>query len=41
MDEINYIYNESNPINDHKVNMEKVQKVVNIIRKKSPYNQIC
>ena len=41
MDEINYIYNESNPINDHKVNIEKVQKVVNFIRNKSPYNQIC
>jgi hypothetical protein len=41
MDEINYIYNESNPINDHKVNMEKVQKVVNIIRNKQPYEKIC
>ena len=41
MDEINYIYNESNPINDHKVNMEKVQKVVNIIRNKQTYTKIC
>jgi glycosyltransferase involved in cell wall biosynthesis len=36
-----YIYNESNPLNDHKVNMEKVQKVVNIIRNKQPYEKIC
>jgi hypothetical protein len=40
MDEINYIYNESNPINDHKVNMEKVSLTVNIIRNKIPYNGI-
>ena len=35
------LYNESNPINDHKVNMEKVQKVVNIIRNKQTYIKIC
>jgi RimJ/RimL family protein N-acetyltransferase len=28
-------------ISDHKVNMEKVQKVVNIIRNKQPYEKIC
>ena len=35
--EINYIYNESNPINDHKVNMNKVINTVNKIRNKKPY----
>ena len=33
-----YIYNESNPLNDHKVNMSKVSSIVNIIRNKSEYN---
>ena len=40
MDDINYIYNESNPINDHKVNLDKVQNIVNLIRNKKPYNRI-
>jgi len=35
-----YIYNESNPLNDHKVNMSKVSSTVNIIRNKVPYNGI-
>jgi len=35
-----YIYNESNPLNDHKVNMGKVSSTVNIIRNKIPYNGI-
>jgi glycosyltransferase involved in cell wall biosynthesis len=35
-----YIYNESNPLNDHKVNMGKVSSTVNIIRNKVPYNGI-
>lgn len=34
---INYIYNESNPLNDHKVNMSKVMEVVQKIRNKKPY----
>ena len=33
-----YIYNESNPLNDHKVNMGKVSSTVNIIRNKPQYN---
>jgi len=33
-----YIYNESNPLNDHKVNMPKVSSTVNIIRNKPQYN---
>ena len=32
-----YIYNESNPLNDHKINMDKVNLIVNIIRNKKPY----
>lgn len=35
--DINYIYNESNPLNDHKVNMSKVIQTVNKIRSKKPY----
>jgi len=33
-----YIYNESNPLNDHKINMGKVNSTVNIIRNKPQYN---
>ena len=32
-----YIYNESNPLNDHKVNMSKVSSTVNVIRNKPEY----
>ena len=35
-----YLYNESNPLNDHKVNMPKVNSTVNVIRNKSEYNLI-
>jgi glycosyltransferase involved in cell wall biosynthesis len=35
-----YIYNESNPLNDHKVNMPKVSSTVNVIRNKQHYNLI-
>ena len=38
--EILYIYNESNPLNDHKVNMPKVSSIVNVIRNKSEYDLI-
>jgi hypothetical protein len=37
---INYIYNESNPINDHKVNMNGVTSTVNKIRNKQEYKKI-
>jgi len=37
---ITYIYNETNPLNDHKVNMSKVNSTVSIIRNKQPYNLI-
>ena len=40
MTDINYIYNESNPINDHKVNLPKVQEIVNKIRRKQPYQKL-
>jgi glycosyltransferase involved in cell wall biosynthesis len=40
MDEINYIYNENNPINDHKVNLEKVGYIANKIRNKKPYSKL-
>lgn len=38
--ETNYIYNESNPINDHKVNLNKVMTTVNKIRNKKEYQKL-
>ena len=38
--EVNYIYNESNPLNDHKVNIDKVMSTVNKIRNKKEYQKI-
>lgn len=38
--DILYIYNESNPINDHKVNMGNVIQTVNKIRNKKEYTKI-
>jgi glycosyltransferase involved in cell wall biosynthesis len=35
-----YIYNESNPLNDHKVNISKVSSTVNTIRNKKEYKKI-
>ena len=40
LSEINYIYNESNPINDHKVNMSNVINTVNKIRNKPEYKKL-
>lgn len=40
MNEINYIYNETNPINEHKVDMFMVNKHANAIRNKKPYPQL-
>jgi len=40
MSEVNYIYNEQNPLNDHKINMDKVNKYVNYSRKKETYNKL-
>ena len=35
-----YTYNQSNPINDHKVNLSLVYSTVNIIRNKPPYQPL-
>jgi glycosyltransferase involved in cell wall biosynthesis len=35
-----YIYNESNPLNDHKINMSNVLKTTNIIRNKPSYPKL-
>lgn len=35
-----YIYNESNPLNDHKVNMPNVVKTTTLIRNKTPYRKL-
>lgn len=40
MNEINYVYNESNPINDHKVDLNLVNEIANKIRNKSKYTKI-
>jgi glycosyltransferase involved in cell wall biosynthesis len=40
MPEINYVYNEDNPINDHKVNMGSVSRIVNILRNKEKYAKL-
>jgi glycosyltransferase involved in cell wall biosynthesis len=40
MSEINYTYNEGNPLNDHKVNMQKVTEIVNKIRGYKPYKRL-
>ena len=38
--EILYVYNESNPLNDHKVNMSVVNNTTSIIRNKKPYKRL-
>jgi glycosyltransferase involved in cell wall biosynthesis len=40
MPEINYIYNEHNPINDHKVNMPEVIRICNEIRVMPQYKKL-
>ncbi len=40
MSEINYIYNEQNPLNDHKVNLDRVKYYVNYAKNKNKYNLI-
>lgn len=40
MNEINYVYNEQNPLNDHKVNMAAVNNIVSQIRNKSKYKRL-
>jgi glycosyltransferase involved in cell wall biosynthesis len=38
--DINYIYNESNPLNDHKVDIQKVMLTTRKIRNKPPYKKL-
>ena len=40
MNDINYIYNETNPINEHKVDMTMVTDHAIRIRNKAPYNRL-
>jgi glycosyltransferase involved in cell wall biosynthesis len=40
MKEINYVYNEQNPINDHKVDILMVNHIADKIRKMNSYNKI-
>ena len=40
MTDVNYIYNEGNPINDHKVDMSLVTDIAVKIRNKTPYEKI-
>jgi glycosyltransferase involved in cell wall biosynthesis len=40
LSDINYIYNESNPINDHKVNISNVIATANKIRNKPEYSKL-
>ena len=37
---INYIYNDLNPLNEHKVDLPKVSSTANIIRNKPSYNKL-
>jgi hypothetical protein len=38
--DILYVYNESNPINDHKVDLSKVRNIHNLISNKTPYKKL-
>lgn len=40
MKDINYVYNEQNPINDHKVDLILVNEIANKIRNKQPYKKL-
>lgn len=40
MSDINYVYNEQNPINDHKVDLNLVNEIANKIRNKKPYSRL-
>ena len=39
MSDINYVYNEQNPINDHKVDLTLVNEIAVKIRAKEPYKR--
>lgn len=38
--DINYVYNEQNPINDHKVNVTKVRQIESILKGYPKYNKL-
>lgn len=40
MTDVNYIYNESNPLNDHKVDIMLVNEIANKIRNKQKYKKL-
>jgi len=40
MPEINYVYNDSNPLNDHKVDLSLVNEIADKIRKKIKYGKL-
>jgi glycosyltransferase involved in cell wall biosynthesis len=40
MDEINYIYNEENPLNDHKIDLSLVNEIAIEIRNKKKYDKL-
>mgnify|MGYP003625302275 FL=1 len=40
MTDINYVYNEENPLNDHKVNMSSVNEIVVKIRNREQYKRL-
>lgn len=40
MHDINYVYNEENPLNDHKLHLWRVQHVNSIIRNYKPYEKL-
>ena len=40
MDEVNYVYNETNPINEHKIDIRMVNDHASRIRSKKPYKKL-
>jgi hypothetical protein len=40
MSDVNYIYNENNPLNEHKINFGEVQKMNKLIRGFKPYEKL-
>jgi hypothetical protein len=40
MPDINYVYNDTNPLNDHKVDIKLVNDVADKIRKMKKYNKL-
>jgi glycosyltransferase involved in cell wall biosynthesis len=40
IDDITYVYNGDNPLNDHKLHMPKVTAIANKIRSKEPYQKL-